>query len=64
MLKKITYLVPILMVLTGCGSTTDELVGVGRSTDEFTKSPCACYEMPLKPVDDDYIRHLKSRMGA
>lgn len=39
-------------------------VGIGTKTDEFRKSPCACFELELAPADDGYRARLRARLGA
>lgn len=52
-------------VLAAC-STTDETepVGIGHGTDEFKKSPCACYERSQPPATPDYLKRLRHRLQA
>lgn len=54
-----TVLATALGALAGCGSTEDKQVGIGRGTDEYKRSPCACVRVPLLPPDPARLERLR-----
>lgn len=44
--------------LAGCASQ-EKPVGVGRGTDEYRPSPCACLQIPLKGPDAEFLRRMQ-----
>lgn len=40
----------LAVMLTGCGTTASEPVGIGSGPDQLKESPCACTEIPQVPL--------------
>lgn len=58
---KLVFAAVALMGQTACGSidNTREPVGVGRGSNEFPQSKCACKEIKQAPVTPELMRRLE-----
>lgn len=67
--RRAAFVAAVCLGLTACGSvpgTTDESepVGIGRGTDAFKRSPCACIDVPQRGDGGDYLERLRRRLGT
>jgi hypothetical protein len=50
------------LLVSGCSSVIppveEEPVGIGRGTDDYKRSPCACLEIRQAPADAEWLRRL------
>lgn len=55
----------VTALLAGCGSSSEQPVGVGRGTDDYKKSPCACVELPQRPLEatPEFWRDVVGALG-
>lgn len=51
------------LMLAACGSTREEQPGIGRSSDAYKRSPCACAEIP-QSYPPGWLEEFAERLGT
>lgn len=56
---RFVVVIALLGFLAACGSDREVPRGIGSDTDDMKRSPCACWQVPVKPVKPEDLERYR-----